>query len=606
MGENRGRRLHANKAIAFFAQDSWRINPRLTLNFGVRYDVEITPLFEASTDLNAALEPALGVVEGIPRDKNNFAPRLALAWDPTGSGNTVIRAGYGIFYDHPLLGIAFNSFTAEGALSTQLIAPPGSPTRASVVTDPTGAMNAASIFQGVLNATPNMGFLPNEQRFDAKLQDSLFTNQNFMTLGFPFPFLPLTLPVSRDFEYGYAQQADFTIERKLGKNYRISASYNFTRSLHLYRPRNINAPHPLLLSRNFRNALAAGLTPSNPLSVAVPSTDVAPTAGTCGISVAPPPLAPGALGVLSGCPAPLAALDGQFLSNPAFFNYFRPSGPNPSFAEKAGGYANLVALAGLAGYPTGFPGIQVPWGDAVQQESSGRSDYHGLTVSLSKRFSTNFEFLSSYTWSHAIDDSTDLQTLLAPQDNRNAGLERGNSTFDQRHRWVFSAIFQSPTEWRGSAGAKKIFADFVVAPIVEVSSGRPYSVLTGTDFNLDLGSNTDRPSVATSGGVSSPFITDGTTFTIPTVCDEAITLGAASLSPPFGCTGNLGRNTFTRPGFAQVDLRVSRKLELTERWNLDFIMDVFNLFNRFNVGDVNPLCNPLDPRQLQFALKLNW
>ncbi len=256
---------------------------------------------------------------------------------------------------------------------------------------------------------------------------------------------------------------------------------------------------------------------------------------------------------------------------------------------------------------------------AVQQESSGRSDYHGLTVSLSKRFSTNFEFLSNYTWSHAIDDSTDLQTLLSPQDNRNPGLERGNSTFDQRHRWVFSAIFQSPTEWRGSAGAKKIFAGIVVAPIVEVSSGRPYSVLTGTDFNLDLGSNTDRPSAATSGGVYSPFI-PGTSFTLPTVCDETFTLGAASLSPPFGCTGNLGRNTFTRPGFAQVDLRVSRKIELTEWRNLDLIMDAFNLFNRFNVGDVNPLCNPLDPatcrageptaaldpRQFQFALKLNW
>ncbi|MCZ6515027.1 MAG: TonB-dependent receptor, partial [Acidobacteria bacterium] len=189
-GIGKANRPFDNKAIAFFAQDSWRINPRLTLNFGVRYDVEITPLFEASTDLNAALEPALGVVEGIPRDKNNFAPRIALAWDPTGSGNTVIRAGYGIFYDHPLLGIAFNSFTAEGALSTQLIAPPGAPTRNSVVTDPIGAMNAASIFQGVLNATPNMGFLPNEQRFDAKLQDSLLTNQNFMTPP------PLPVPLS--------------------------------------------------------------------------------------------------------------------------------------------------------------------------------------------------------------------------------------------------------------------------------------------------------------------------------------------------------------------------------------------------------------------------
>ena len=141
----------------------------------------------------------------------------------------------------------------------------------------------------------------------------------------------------------------------------------------------------------------------------------------------------------------------------------------------------------------------------MQQESSGNSIYHGMTLGLSKRFSRHFEFNSSYTWSHAIDDSTDLQTLLSPQNNRRPDLERSNSTFDQRHRWVTSAVFESPFKRRSGGWHRKLLADFVFSPIIEFASGRPYTVLTGSDFNLDFGSNTDRPSAGTAG-VSSPFI----------------------------------------------------------------------------------------------------
>jgi hypothetical protein len=180
-------------------------------------------------------------------------------------------------------------------------------------------------------------------------------------------------------------------------------------------------------------------------------------------------------------------------------------------------------------------------------------------------------------------------------------------------------VFLSPFSQSDTGWHRKFLANFTVAPIIEVASGRPFSVLTGTDFNFDLGANTDRPSVTSSGGINSPFIS-GVGFSVPTVCDATIGLGATSLSPPMGCTGNLGRNPFTRPGFATVDLRVSRKFPIHERLNIELIADAFNLFNRFNVADVNPLCDPLDPsacrageptavldpRQFQFALKISW
>ena len=69
-----------------------------------------------------------------------------------------------------------------------------------------------------------------------------------------------------------------------------------------------------------------------------------------------------------------------------------------------------------------------------------------MNIDLKKRFSNNFQFLASYTWSHSIDDSSDLQTLLLPQDNRNFGAERADSLFDQRHRFVFSAMLRVTDE----------------------------------------------------------------------------------------------------------------------------------------------------------------
>src|SRR6266852_1753725 len=175
-----------NIPMGFFAQDSWKMTRKVTLNFGVRYDVEISPLFSPATAVNAAAEKALGVVEGIPRDYNNVAPRFGLAWDPAGNGKTVIRAGFGMFYDHPLLATAFDSVTADGGRSVQLLSTGGTPSACGLVTaacanglDSPANLNGSSIFQGVLNAPASLGlfYLPNQQRFDPLAPGSLFANQ---------------------------------------------------------------------------------------------------------------------------------------------------------------------------------------------------------------------------------------------------------------------------------------------------------------------------------------------------------------------------------------------------------------------------------------------
>jgi Carboxypeptidase regulatory-like domain/TonB dependent receptor len=626
-----------NLPFGFFAQDSWRVNRKLTLNYGVRYDVEITPLFAPATAVNAAAEKALGVVEGIPRDYNNVAPRFGLAWDPAGNGKTVVRMGYGLFYDHPLLAVAFDSVTADGGRSVQLLSAGGTPSACGLLPAPAPAvcgggldsptnLNGSSIFQGVLNASSadavfsplSLAYLPDQQRFNPLAANSLFANQNYLTAGFPLPILPFTLPVAANFKYGYAQQGNLTIERQLAGSWTISVGYQYTRGIHLNRPVDLNSTDPQLLDQNALNAVASGLSVSNPITVVVPSG--APGAcvntGTGSIAL----IAPGALGQGFAAPGcnPLAAVG--FVGTPAFFNFFRPSGPNPSFATAAGGYANEVALAHLAGYPVGF-GVPVPFNSVDAQLSDASSWYHALTVNVQKRVSKGFELLSSYTWSHSIDNGTDLQSPLEPQDSRFPFLEKSNSVNDQRHRWVTSAVFQTAAGRGGDKVWKHFIGGFTVAPIIELSSGRPFNIITGEDTRLDLGASQARPSVVSSGGTTSPFI-PGVNFAPADVClaNDGATFVVPFFTPPAGCNGSLGRNAFVGPGFFQVDLRLSKQIPFGERLKLDLIADGFNLFNRTNVASVNQLCDPTagatcfagqptaayDARQFQFALKLRW
>jgi hypothetical protein len=627
-----------NKTLGVFAQDSWKITPRFTLNYGVRYDIEWTPSFKPATALNAAGENAFGVLEGIPTDTNNVAPRIGIAWDPWGNGKTVVRAGYGFFYDHPPLALAFLSTAEDGATSALLETAGGSPCAGAACDADLNpfALNATNIFQGLLTgniagcstAIPSMCYEPNQQRFNEFQPNSLFTNQNFLTVGFPLTLLPFTIPVTKNFQYALAQQAMLSVERELGGNWKVSFAYSMTHGTHLDRTINLSVTNPKLLDENANNAILSGVsTPgTNPLTVSVPQGSGCVNSGAGSIDL----IASGILGegfAQANCGgAPVG-----FVSTPAVFNYYRPSGPNPSFASLVpGGYNTLVALAQTAGYPAGFTGVQIPWSDVNPQTSTGNSIYNAFTLTVTKRLSNGLELLSGWTYSHAIDDSTDLSTLLNPQDNSFPNLERGNSDFDQRHRWITSAVFQSPYHQSDSEMLHKIFADFIVAPIVEVSSGRPYNVLVGSDPNLDFGTATNRPSAVPAGAplpTGTPFVTSpyihSVEFIPGSTCIDSTGANFGPYpfvpAPPYGCIGDLGRNAFTRPGFFEIDLRIDRKIPVTERVNLEMIADGFNMLNRLNVSDVNPLCDPtsgtcaagtptasFDPRTFQFALKLNF
>ena len=591
-----------NKPVAWFAQDSWQIRRNFTLNYGVRYDYEITeqiptvpfrdPLSGISlsaADLLAA-QDAMNVQQGFPRDKNNFAPRVGFAWDIKGDAKTVIRAAAGMFYDHPLLAIAFNSDIADAAQQQQGILIPGNPA-------PNQLLNAVQVFQGTVcpqtggNPVCAPGVFTPGVASTAQYQFGRmrFNDQTFPGFG---PVLPFTLHVSKDFEYAYANQANFTIERQLTKDMSISTGYLFVGAHHLPHPLDVNAPRTDLQIQNYVRCF--GTLPTNTTAVAT----VNPAA--CSNIVAQP--IPGIISVTTrgGVVLPAAA------------NFFRPNAPNYFLVQAVTGGAVTPAVFNGALAASGTlrtPGAISPFGSINAQSSDGNSVYHAMNIDLKKRFSNNFQFLASYTWSHSIDDSSDLQTLLLPQDNRNFRAERANSLFDQRQRFVFSGILASPPTWRSGSGWQKVLSDFTLAPIVEISSGRPFNILSNQDTNNDQSNQTDRPSV-----LANRLCVPGSLG-----CTPLITNGVFS-------TGDLGRNMGITHKFMSWDLRLSRVVRLSERVRLDLIAEGFNLFNRFNEGSASPFLDDVnafnqraangryysrptasfDPRQFQFGMKINF
>jgi Carboxypeptidase regulatory-like domain/TonB dependent receptor-like, beta-barrel len=586
-----------NNVLGFFAQDSWRMTPRLTINYGLRYDVEFLPTYPPSTVLASAAYKTLGLTKGIPLSPLNFAPRVGLAYDMFGDGKTVLRASYGIFFDHPPLALVFDSVVADGT-QAPLIELFGARPVTCDVTKPVTTLNAGNSFTGTLNCLPpSFTYLPEQQRFNpAPNTQSVWINQNFLTPGqppVPLSVLPFGFPTAANFKYLYSNQATFGIEHEFGNNYSLSLSYNFNGGRRLNRPIDANTSIGQYLVQNWLNAMTDPTVTqdqkaaffNNPLAVNIAGINPV-MAAKCGIC-------------------------GAYLP-PALVSFFRPSGFNPTLEYYAS--PQLVGLARqvLPYYHLGYADQVIPFSDMIANYSNGTSDYNGFTANFKKRFSQDWEFLASYTWSHAIDDSTDLQAALRPQDNYHPKLDRSNSLFDLRHRFVFSAVYQSG--YRGKGFKHALVSNWTVAPIIEIASGRPFNIITGFDQNFDFSSTTDRPRTAhagqtdSCGNVAAPSKYSPTGWLIPTCFADALVTGQVPV-----LIGNLTRNAGTMPYTVFNDLRVARVFKLSDRLQLQGIMDLFNIANRYNVAAVNPIWNQAgvptaayDPRQFQFALRLTW
>ena len=602
------------KVLGAFAQDSWHAG-RVTLNYGVRYDVEAFPTQGALNQDTYQAERLFGVREGISLRAANVAPRIGGAWDVGGNGHTVVRANYGIFYDRAPGNLEAQSTSFNSYSVPLVILAGGTPCTAASTISPLN-LNATNTFQGTLsNANclplPGLNYLPAQQRFDPNNSSSVFVNQNFLTQGFPLAILPSGLPADLNYHTPYAQQISLGAERELGHNLLLNVAFNSTGGRHLNRPVNVNPVNPALLTANWRAAVAAvnagtampgtADATSSPLTVATGSNPLT------GAAVAPCGVGP----------------QGPYVA-PPLLNFFRRSGLNTSLAEfiNAQGGGQCVALASQIALTDGLGvGIPVPFGDITPNLTTGTSSYNGLSVNLRKRFSSDYEFLVSYTWSHAIDDATDVVSSSdAPQNNFDPNADRATSTFDQRHRLVLSGVYNSghiTGRMLGSGFLPGVFSGVTVAPIIEVSSGRPFNILTGTDTNFDFDPLTDRPNAVAPGSATTscgnaPVLTKYSptgAVNLPCYIDAGPNDGPNSMF----FNGTLSRNSGVKPFVAFTDFRFAKAFAFRHDMALQVTMDAFNLINKNNTLDVNLLYTNAgqetaasDPRQFQFGARLSF
>jgi hypothetical protein len=436
---------------AFYWQDSWSIRPNLTLNFGIRYELD-TQYVNLNTD------------------KNNFGPRFSFAWDPFKDHKTVVRGGYGVFYAPVYYNIpnVVRTLGIENGIRqiAQVFVPlTGVPGNATL----TSALIFQTLFaQGrVACTTPQPGNAACITPADLTQFGINVTNTG------PTPPLSVIFSGQPGYQNPYSLQGEVGIEREVINGLTISGSFIYVHTLKI----------PIAIDTNL---LPAPFVPAGPANIPIRQWNTA-----------------------AGFPCAGAAITTCFV--------------NPLLLQ-TNVYSSIATAL-----------------------------YRGGILEVNKRFSNHFSLIANYTYSKAIDESTDFNSDFSPNDQTDLRAERALSSFDQRHKIVIAAVMESP--WKGGPGASlgaRILSGFQLAPIFRYNSPRPFNLLAGTNVNNDRHSTNDRPPGA-------------------------------------------GRNTGIGPNYISLDMRLTRAFRFSENTVLQIMAEGFNLFNRTNYASVNNVVGVIAP-----------
>jgi hypothetical protein len=559
---------------SFFLNDNLRVRPNLTFDYGLRYEFNTVPR-EVNNRIENALTlrnvPVTGpsrymgliaayskVLNGRTRiydsDRNNFGPHFGFAWDPSSTGKLSVRAGYGLYFD-AVLGAVVNQ--SRNIFPNELPVGFGSEQIGNRVI-PIPAQCKIVVCIG--GTTPTNQFKGGSGAFVDNLSTLLFNpgllDVNDLFGGYRLNAgiygIAFTLP-EKNLRSSYSQQWHLTLEREALNNSLVSVAYVGTKGTKLIR----------LMTPNL------GITNTPGINIGIVRQIID--------STTPP---------AKSLPIP------QFLSGSVVVNYpgaYGSTNPNlPRLSSRP--------LSSLGPYQI--------------FESSAASNYHALQIEATRRYGPSFNFTLAYTWSHAIDDVSDLFPIsgspVLAQSQKNLEADRGNAGFDIRHRFVTSINWDLPFSRKSKNKVARRLGDWQLAAIFQAQTGQPFTLNLPVDANLD-GNLTDRPST-----------TEGFVF-LDGHQPQKVTLAPGFKLEDFftfGRDGVVGRNTVRGDSFINLDLSLTRTFRFTEQKKLAFRVDFFNLFNRANFGlPVRTLDAPafgsavdtVNPaRVIQLALKFNF
>jgi hypothetical protein len=260
-----------------------------------------------------------------------------------------------------------------------------------------------------------------------------------------------------------------------------------------------------------------------------------------------------------------------------------------------------------AGFPSGITSFQ-PFGQSI---------YHGLQTQLTRSYSNGLQLLAAYTWSHLIDNSTAdvFSTLLTPrrpQNSQNFAADMSTSALDRRQRLSLEAIYDVPF-FRSSSNwmAKNLLGNWKLVPTWQLQSPEFYTPQSGVDSNLNGDSAPDRTIINASGipgtgSSTSPICSAAKPSSLP--CSTRVDPNTGTiLAAPFivgyfaknpnaqfiqanlGALATAGRNTLATPRTNNWDMAVVKRFNTSERTNVEFTAQAFNIFNhsQFIPGSVN-------------------
>jgi hypothetical protein len=274
---------------------------------------------------------------------------------------------------------------------------------------------------------------------------------------------------------------------------------------------------------------------------------------------------------------------------------------------------------------TGTPALANPAvANTTHWFSQGVSSYNGLEVDVNHNFSHGLQFRGAYTFSKALDDGDSMNTSVATNSPAFASnplnplqADYGRASFDIRHSATINATYDLPFGRKNATGENPwwntVIGNWQVSGIETLLSGLPFTPqLSYNPSNDGDTRNPVRPSL--NPNFTGPIILGGPgRYFDPN----------AFIAPLANTYGNAPRNFLQGPGIAETDLSLAKKFLLTEKFNLQFKAEFFNLFNRTNLNNPNPVVltsatsgpsptagvitsTSTSSRQIQFGLKLLW